>query len=101
VRRADDSSRVVVPTVVHRSVWYRNLKIGDAVARIRPQLQGKIKSCMKYSALFNIQQLTYVLFYVETHGCPKLVWWSLVSVLHSSWHRALGTVRCAQCLYCR
>jgi len=42
MRRADHSFRGVLPTVVRRCVWSRNLMNEGAVARIGPQRQKKI-----------------------------------------------------------
>jgi len=37
MRRADHSSRGVLPNVVRRCVWSRNLKNEEAMARVGPQ----------------------------------------------------------------
>ena len=37
LQRADHSSRGVLPTVVRRCVWSRNLKNEEAMARVGPQ----------------------------------------------------------------
>jgi hypothetical protein len=39
LRRADHSSRGVLPTVVRRCVWSRNLKNEEAMTRVRSQRQ--------------------------------------------------------------
>ena len=43
--RADHSSRGVVPTVVRRCVWSRNLMNEEALASVWPQRQNK-KNCI-------------------------------------------------------
>ena len=51
LRWADHSSRGVLPTVVRRCVWSRNLKNEEAMARVRPQCHKIIAmhyNCYKY-----------------------------------------------------
>jgi len=43
LRRAVHSSRGVLPTVVRRCVWSRNLKIEEAMTRVGSQLHKKKK----------------------------------------------------------
>ena len=45
---ANQLSREVLPTVVRRRVWYRNLKNEEAIARVGPQRQKKITENLKY-----------------------------------------------------
>jgi hypothetical protein len=40
-RKADHSSKGVLPTVLRRCVWYRNLKNEKALVRDGPQRHGK------------------------------------------------------------
>ena len=46
MRRADHSSRGVIPTVMRRRVWSRNLKNEEDTARFGPQRHRKRKKDM-------------------------------------------------------
>jgi len=46
LRRADHSSRGVLPTVVRRCVWSRNLKSEEAMAGVWPQLHREKKNIL-------------------------------------------------------
>jgi len=47
LRRADHSSREVLPTVMRRCVWSRNVKNEEAMARVGPQHHRKKKTKVK------------------------------------------------------
>jgi hypothetical protein len=49
LRRADHSSRGVLPTVVRRCVWSRNLKNEEAMTRVGSQRHSKNKSDVEYA----------------------------------------------------
>jgi hypothetical protein len=51
MRRADRSSRGVLPTVVHRFVLFRNLKNEVAVAHVGTQHDRKKKIVIEYNLL--------------------------------------------------
>jgi len=53
LRRADHSSRGVLPTVVRRCVWSRNIKNEEAVTRVGSQRHSK-KKMMVWIIIMNI-----------------------------------------------
>ena len=60
LRRADHSSRRVLPTVVRRCVWSRNLKNEEAMTRVGSQRHSKKKK--KYIYIYIYIDTAYTVF---------------------------------------
>jgi hypothetical protein len=52
LRRADQSSRGVLPTLARRCLWSGNLVTEEAMARVGPQRQIKTKICADYKIFY-------------------------------------------------
>ena len=66
MRRADHSSRGILPTVVRRCVWSRNLKNEEAMARVGPQRHRKQNVCMYIYVCMCVYMYIYIYIYIYT-----------------------------------
>ena len=101
LRRAYHSSRGVLPTVMRRCVWSRNLKNEEAMDRVGPQ-RHKRENYYYYYYYYWIVYISHlrqfyiivVLYYVNVQSGPKLgIQRMLYYILYTHFWPTLYTVR--------
>jgi predicted DNA-binding protein (UPF0251 family) len=76
MRRADHSSRGVLPTVVRR-VWYRNLMSEEAIARVGPHRKKNTVSRSYTSNEANVVKAGAKNNAIHARGGSKTHYWSI------------------------
>jgi len=90
LRRADHSSRGVLPTVVHRCVWSRNLESREALAYSGLSRQKQNKSTLKVSELMTNRLCGWTKHEREWKAVAK--WFpSLALMKYEAWWRMFYT----------